>query len=291
MNEINSVLNDESNNDKELIKELSVYVKNHRDKKMPINKKFFKDVINICLKNSEIAFDEIEFNDSKDSLAEWAEDKRLGFNVTSILNSAKDSKRDWLSNAGNNRLFAYYIVLETIIHELTHARQYYVEETEGNNIYSSCLNFIYENYGIYWTHHDDILIERYADLRGSKIAYQVLSYIYPEKQIRELRDIQIECLLDGYKIVHDGYLIPLIKENEIYSDSEIISALDNYNGLMEDCSLPKVNIDITDDMTLYDRLYLGLPISASEYYNLSCLYYNMHHDKKAENVKTLINRL
>ena len=51
MSEINKVLNDESKNDKELIKELSVYVKNHRDKNLSIDKKFFEDVIDITLKN------------------------------------------------------------------------------------------------------------------------------------------------------------------------------------------------------------------------------------------------
>ena len=40
MEDINYLLNDESNNDKILIKELSIYIKNHRDNNIKINKKY-----------------------------------------------------------------------------------------------------------------------------------------------------------------------------------------------------------------------------------------------------------
>ena len=64
MEEINNILNDESHNDKQLIKELSIYIKNHRDKGLPINKKFFLNIINIILRNSEVDFNEINFNEN-----------------------------------------------------------------------------------------------------------------------------------------------------------------------------------------------------------------------------------
>ena len=40
MEDINYLLNDESNNDKILIKELSIYIKNHRDNNIKTNKKY-----------------------------------------------------------------------------------------------------------------------------------------------------------------------------------------------------------------------------------------------------------
>jgi hypothetical protein len=292
MNEINNILKDESNNDKELIRELSVYIKNHRDKKLSVNKNFFKDIVDICLRNSEIDFCGIETIDNE-NLAQWNdEDGMLGFNITKILNTAKWSKKEWLSNPGDNRLFTYYHVLETIIHELTHARQSYLLKKEGNNIYNSCLKFICEQYDAYKAFHDDVLIERYADLRAANIAFQVLSYIYPQNQIKELRDIQFECLFDGYKIICDECPIPILEMDKIYADDEILSALDNYNEIVGEYSLPGTSIDTNEHMTLYDRLYLGLPISMLELCELNCLYYYVNEEREyLGDVKTLINRL
>ena len=62
MNYINYVLNDESNNDKQLVKELSVYVRNHAKNRLPIDRTFVKNIIDIILKNSEIDYNMIDFS-------------------------------------------------------------------------------------------------------------------------------------------------------------------------------------------------------------------------------------
>ena len=45
MDYINYVLNDESNNDKQLVKELSIYVRNHAKNRLPIDRTFVKNAI------------------------------------------------------------------------------------------------------------------------------------------------------------------------------------------------------------------------------------------------------
>lgn len=279
MSEINKVLNDESKNDKELIKELSVYVKNHKNKKLPINKEFVKGIIDISLRNSEVDFKKIEFVNDMSIGASWLpESMGLEFNLTGALKYARLLKDyRFHSKVGDNDIFLYYSVIEFVIHELTHARQYYVNLIEKNEVYNSCEELIEKKYDVYRVNHDKVLIERYAHLRGHTLAYEVLSYIYSMEQIQEFRRIIYVYLLMGYKVNHNG---------------DTISALDKYNELMKENSLSIVNIDSNDDMTLYDRLYLGLPISTLEYHKLKLLYADIwHNDDKTQKVKTLINKL
>ena len=291
MNEINKILDDESNNDKELIRELSVYVKNHRDKGLPINGKFAKDIANIVLRNSEVDFEEIILNDDNRRMAAWWNEYGiLEYNLTKILNYSKHVKKNWLnSKTGDNKVFAYYEVIASIIHEITHARQDYVTSNNKNTIYNPGNIFVKKHHNVYEEHHDEDLNERYANLREHVITYQVLSYIYPLKYINELRYDFLYYLLYGYKIDNGDEVISAPYETFTYDDTKIISAVDNYNSILESVSVEKVNIEANENMTLYDRLYLGLPITLEEYENIRHLSNKMR--AKNDDVKKLINKL
>ena len=290
MSEINRILEDESNNDKELIRELSVYVKNHRDKGLPINKKFVEDVASIILRNSEIDYDEIILNNDNSRLGDWwLQDGVVELNLTEILNNSKYLKKICLkSKVGDNKIFAYYETIGSIIHELTHARQDYVT-TPQNNIYASGKELVSKDYMTYHTHHDEALNERYANLREKVITYQVLSYIYPPKQVNQLRYEILYFLLYGYKVDNIDEVVDAFNAEYIHDCTEIISAIDNYNSVLDSVEIDKVNMEPTEDMTLYDRLYLGLPITLEEYTNIIDLYRGIH--KQNGDVKKLINKL
>ena len=301
MEEINRILNDESRNDKQLIKELSLYIKNHRDKGFPINKKFFIDIINITLRNSEIDFNELIFNDidEYDWQAVWYSDTlTCEYDITKILNISKWYKKHWFAPLGlkvDKKVMAYYESICNIIHEFTHARQDYVSKHLNNIIYESCDNFIDENYQEYSKHHDEILIERYADLRGYIIAYKVLSYIYPLNYIAPFRMMILACLKFGYKVDNQGNIELISSNPPINENSILISALDTYNSIMKENSCDKVNIESDENMTFYDRLYLGLPINKEEYIKLKNMrkyileYVPSNNDQS--DVKRLINRI
>ena len=286
MDEINYILNDQSKNDKDLIKELSVCINNHKNKKLPINKKFVKDIIDITLRNSEINFNEIVFTDDCD-YAMWTSDKEFVFNIAGVLKNAEFVKDS--TNIGDNSIFIYYTIIMFVIHEVTHARQDYINKTERNEIYNSCDEFIDNNYDMYYKNHDIVLIERYANLRGNVIAYEVLSYVYPQEKLKEFRKIIYEYLFCGYEVDYDGEITIDSVDRILHENGKLISALDSYNELMNENLLPMINIEANDDMTLYERLYLGLPITNEEYTKLLSLY--LHIDEKSGSVKKLINKL
>ena len=99
----------------------------------------------------------------------------------------------------------------------------------------------------------------------------------------------LNYLLRGYKIDNGKETTKAMQTEYVYDDLEIISALDNYNSILEESSVDKIAIDSIENMTLYDRLYLGLPITPLEYVNIYNLYDKLTCEH--ENIKTLINRL
>ena len=284
MSVINDVLNDESNNDKQMIKEISVYVRNHKDKNLPFNKKFVKDVSDIVLRNSEVDFTSYYFHNRKGSVASWS-GEYFKYNIAKIESLGKKLKKNFNFHIGDNQILKYYFFISTIIHEITHARQDLVREKEGNEIYYSSDILVKDFRHIYDSYHDTVLEERYANLRGDRLAYQVLTYIYPLEKIKELRRIILSDLLYAY-----GYLITEDQEgNEV--EYEFLSAIDSYNKLTKKAHIPEIDFRIHGDASLYDRLYLGLPISEEEYDELWNLYYKMNDYEEVEDVMKLVNRI
>ena len=295
MNDINHILNDESINDKQLIKELSIYIKNHDEKNLPLNKKFVEDIIDITLRNSEIEYNGVYFINDNNFIAFWYSTyMELYFNVTEMFKNAMLLKDEYLkSKIGKNKIFIYFDTISTVIHEITHARQFYVMNKDKNEIYSSCNELINEMHDVYKMNHDYVLTERYANLRGNTIAYQVMSYVYKPRIVSEFRSLIFDYLTQGYEV---DYRIEDIDPEtglvyiDINEDSPISCALDFYNQIMEECSLEKVNIEAEPDMALYDRLYMGLPIDTDEFVeiNTSVLKDILDKEKKDKDVKQLI---
>lgn len=285
MEEINYILDDKSNNDKQLVKELSLYIKNHRDKRLKVNKKFITNIINIVLRNSEINYNAIDFK-YKGIIGGWNfYEGVLVLNITGILNTSNEINREWFSSKIDKRTISYYWILNVIIHEVTHSRQDYVKKNKQNRLYDTCDRLVDEKYDVYNDNHDTVLSERYANLRGTTLAYEVLSYIYPEKYIKSLRDICFTYLMHGYGINNHGEEA----DDILTKNSQIISAIESYNTLLEENSIEKVNIESNDNMTLYDKLYLGLPITVDEMKKLSKLFMNL--SEESGEVKKLINKL
>jgi len=290
MNEINKIIKDESHNDKELVKELSIYVKNHRDKNLPIDGKFIKDVASIIFRNSEIDFNYISLNNA--GVTTWNQfEKCPEFDILRTKKISRYMKDEWFKakKVGNARIFEYFEYLESVIHELTHGRQHDLVEKEKNEIYNSFYRLVEENYSFYNDHHDETLGERYANLRAAILAYQVLSYIYPSEYAHIFRKIILCYLLHGYHVVSDEEIIPADTVYDFYPNTQLISAIDHYNSLLKEADINQINIEANENMTLYDRLYLGLPITSLEYVNIYNLYRKLQYEH--EDIKTLINRL
>lgn len=267
MNEVNWILNDESNNDKQMIKELSTYIKNHRDKGLPINKKFVKDIVGIVAQNSELDYGSICFINDNKSIASFSlsPSKNLNFNINVMMKWAKLIRGYDHWQLADNRIIAYHYVLATIIHELTHARQFYLKDDEGHEMYKTFYDTVSEE--MYNGNERKFLIERYAAIRGYDIAFQVLSYIYPLEKIRQLQTRTLVYLLDDYVLDEESFDTPVV-----------ISAIDTHNSIMRANGLSEVSIPLNENMTLYDRLYLGLPITFSEYIDMDNLFCDLAHN-------------
>ena len=244
----------------------------------------YKGVINIALKNSQLDYNGFEFSDEEETAAWDQYYQRLLFNITTIKNASKSLKMNV-----SKKILSYYISLETIIHELTHARQQYIMERNKNYLYSTSYELIERDPYIYDDNHDLLLTERYANLRAQAIAYKVMSYIYPEEKISDLRLFLLDYLLYGYK-----YNIDIIQNPEdssfiaIESD-EITSAIDSHNNLLLQANMCPISVSVDGELSLYDRLYIGLPITKEEFNSLNELYINLNNTKGE--VKQLVNKI
>lgn len=277
MEDINYLLNDESNNDKILIKELSIYIKNHRDNNIKINKKFIKNIVSIILNNSEIQIDEIIIDDTCNNVLGTCGSGILYLNMTNIINFSKDINRAYNLKIGDNRLLVYYELLFVIFHELTHARQEYLMNNNYNKMYNSSYELLQDNYDQYMENYDNILIERYANLRGAILSYKVLSYIYSKKDINQLQKMIILYLYNGYKKDENGNMVAII---------------DYFNNIIIENNLTKINDDFSEYKSFYNRLYLGLPITENEFKNIINLYWKIEKDTCVdEEIRLLIRNL
>ena len=290
MDEINKILDDESKNDKQLIKDISVYIKNHLAKKLPINKKFIEDIINIVLQNSEVDFTGVVFHNDEDNIAAWVNElKALIFNLTKIVNSGKEINKELLNTNKNDRIGIYFYSLTVIIHEITHARQHYITERYKHDLYSTGESLINKNYMDYLLNHDLILIERYANLRAESIAYQVMTYVYPEEKVRDLREQMFYHLFFGYNAVFEEEPKPQKRKTNYYEGATIVSPIENYNSILETNEIEQINNLPVNELSLYARLYLGLPITTEELNNLNEMY--MSIDDTPGDAKKLINKM
>ena len=292
MDNIDYILNDKSKNDKELIKELSLFVSNHKSKNLPINKKFIGNITDIVLNNYEVNFNVIDYITNKNCQGEWGhEDNNISFNPDLIMICSKRLKG--YAKINDDRIYSYYNAINIVIHEITHARQWYLNKIKKNPIYDSCINLINYNPNEYTTNHDLMLIERYAYLRGNSIAYEVLSYVYPIERVKNLRALLFQQMFYGYFIDNgDDDLIPAIRDNEVFDSSKMITPIDSYNKIMESNSLNKINIESINKLELYDRFYLGLDIDIYEYCELYNAYSDTFYGKGSnDDVKKIIKNL
>lgn len=281
MEELNRILDDESINDKQLIKELSTYLKHHAKSNAPINRKFIERIVNIILDYTEISYNGLIFVGGED-IAAWVDYYKIFlFNLTKMKQNNEFKM--------NKKIYDYYFALFTIVHEITHARQLYILDNKKNDLYSSSNSLIEKNENLYLENHDLVLTERYANLRGHNISYQALSYIYPYEELENLQEISFHYLLYGYIVYMNEELISLKRKTNPYDNSIITSPIDNYNFLLEDIGIEPVKTNIYADLPLYERLYLGLNITPDELNKIDDLYFST--DEKPADMRKLIRKI
>lgn len=287
MDLINSILNDKSENDKKLVKELSRYLRRFVNSSQRINKDFVNEIADIVLKNYEVQYNDLQFN-NEDLCGSWNDDDFvLSFNLAQIIKNAKEHGKHQ-KNFYN--VISVFYVIETIVHEITHARQSFINSKPFNSIMNSCIDLLNQNYEAYIRNWEYVLIERYARLRGCLIAYNAVSYVYPEEDLEYVKTYTFYQFMLGYKVCNGNVITPAGEDYKLNSDTEIISPLETYNLLMELNSMPTINFLLPDDLDLYSRLYLGVSITTDEFKAVDEIYQDLYfNNTPIGNVRELIN--
>lgn len=287
MDVINSILNDKSENDKQLVKELSRYLKRFINSSQRINKNFVNGVADIVLKNYEIQYNYLRFNNDH-HCGSWCDDSYvISFNIAQIFKNAKEHGKH---QKNYYNVISVFYIIETVVHEITHGRQAYIDSEQFNSIQSSCTDLLNQNYNEYMNNYEYILIERYARLRGALIAYHTVSYVYPEEDLEYVKTYMFYQFMLGYNIRNGNITTPAGEDYTLNKDTVIISPLDTYNSVMETNFMPTVNFSLPDNLDLYSRLYLGVSITLDEFKAIDEIYQDLYfNNAPVGNVRELIN--
>ncbi len=262
---MSNYLNDKSNNDYQLIHDISEVLRDYKNKNKRVDRKFVDKVVNILLINDDIDVNRTEFvSDGYGCYEFW--DKRICINFQRVQRERKYYKQI-KSKDGN--LFEYFAYLSIILHEFTHAKQYAIIDQgtkyEVGNIYRYSDYFLHKDYNLYLLNHDTIPYERFANLRSDYLTIEALKRVYNIKELWHFQYIFLKELLYDY---NKKELYPLKKFNDLVESN----SLDNFSSLIPD-------IDIRED-NLYERLNIGLPITEKEFNHLKEIEMNYFTTKK-----------
>lgn len=267
---MSNYLNDKSNNDYQLIHDISEVLRDYKNKNKRVDRKFVDKVVNILLMNDNIDVNRTEFVPNRFAYYDIM-DKTICINFQRAQGNRKYYKQI-KSKDGN--LFEYYVFLSIILHEFTHAKQYAIIDQgtkyEVSDIYRYSDYFLQEYNPLYNLNHDTIPYERYANIRSHYLTIEISKRLYNIKKLWYFQCMFLSELLYDYD--EEG-IYPLKKFNDLIESN----TSDSFNNLIP-------NIDIQED-NLYERLNIGLPITEKEFTFLKEIEMNYFTTK--ENCKDL----
>lgn len=274
MNSIDNILMDDSDNDSLLTKELGKLIISHKNKNLTIDKSFIVSVFSTILKNyTSITLNNISFDDEQKILGFYFEGS-INLCINNIVQSFSFKKHYDVKGVGCKKMLGYFEIITTIIHEITHLKQDDLV-IQGIQPYYESFNelflYYYDHYSI---NYEIIPCERYAELKGQKIAINALSYAYDSNELLALKVKYLDTLLSGYEV----------------NSNEIISPTAIYWDLEKFLDLSIHHPDFDNVISLYDRLYHGLDISVDEYYHVFDLFsFLKNNPNNKDSVRTLVN--
>lgn len=276
MNNESNYLNDKSNNDYQLIKEISEVIRDYKNKNKRVDRKFVDKVLNILLINNNIEVNKTKFVSNGYGSYDFV-NKTIEINFQAVQSTKKEYK---FLKLKDSNLYEYYLILHIILHEFTHAKQYEIinegTKCEVSNIYRYCDDFLQNNYDLYNLHHDTVPYERFSDIRADYLTLEILKRVYDIKELWYFQYITLYNLLYNY---NEKELYPLKK----FSDLIESNCLPQFNHLIPD-------INIRED-NLYERLNIGLPITEEEYnylIEIEDYYLSNDNNDKSFNLSTAL---
>lgn len=187
-----------------------------------------------------------------------------------------------------------YFYLSIILHELAHVRQNAIIKSKHNSIEKKLFSMflsLSNNSNFYNENYFDILTE----VNANNVSMVTANYIYSKlpNNFLSKNDWQSYQLFLLKTLLYDNYQI-VSKKDKIVSPSErIISAFDekiisSSNTTIDDYIKLIYN---TDNLTLYKKLMLGLPISYLEYSYSSLIGDRINSGDESNLVKKLQKKI
>lgn len=288
---VNSILSDYTI-DRRFIYDVSKVVKRYKDNNKRADVSFIREISGIFAGYNDVSLNYVGAIPGyfKDAGGYYECFNELYVNFDCLFSEAKDIQKGIIGghsfNAGDNAKFYNFVVFVTIIHELSHAKQdYIIKNNKGLNadVYRFCSNLVEDNIEFYNLYHDLFPFERYANLYSLKIASEVFDYVYKNRNNLVFNLDYLYMLIQDYIDSVDGPLYRFQSLCELFKCEDfgfLFSRVDNSN------------------LQLYDRLFLGLPISDEEYLKVKNIYhqgldcfYEDNLDNREYRVKSLCKRI
>lgn len=244
-------LMDSSNNDYQLVNELSKLVRSYYVKNKPVDRNYAEEVISILLRNDCIELD------GKGVYATDIEGIIGSFHNNKIYYNYSKSKIYYdelkYSLVGDSKEFDYYFTLLSLVHEFTHAKQDSLMflDNSVSRIYKFCYYICEYRYDLYCHYYDKVPVERYAEIRGCYIAYLVMDRLGFNNLYYKME--LVDCLIGDYFPNNESPL-------ESFADICDLCGFDEFRDYIPE-------YDINKD-SLWDRLFLGVAITYDEFYYL-----------------------
>lgn len=276
MNELD--LMDSSKNDYQLVTELSKIVRSYKNKNKPVDRNFVDSVLLSCIKNDVVDVKNgIKSSDDNDVFGYFDIDS-IFINYSLFDGYFKDLKEaDRFNNLGDHNMLYYHLMISTIIHEYTHAKQYYLSCNRLDcifpKIYNFCFNVSVTNPSFYQFYYDFFPIERSANIRSYYLCYHIFERVYGNKSPMLFRILFMNYLLKEY----DVDFSPLGEFNNIcnqYGYGELNALMPNYEMLKDN---------------LWDRVIAGVSVMPDEYAYLRKIHFDMINDDDAVNWSKMKN--
>lgn len=252
--------------DRRMIYDISKVVKKYKVNKMRADVNFCNEVCDIFSKYNNINLNYVGAASFQNKFAGvcCSDIDELYINFDRLINTAKVHKNATIDNhkynfGDNNRLYNF-LVLFTLLHELAHAKQFYIIKNSkdlNSEVYQFWSNLIAEKSAMYQLYHDTVPCERYADLFGFECAIEVFDYVYKDKNSYAYRLYYLDTLMSFY---FDDPMGPL----NHFSEGCESNNYDRFDLL--------INRLDKEELSLLERLFLGLPISEENLYKLEEIY-------------------
>lgn len=267
--------------DRRMIYDISKVVKKYKENKKRADVDFCNEVCDIFSKYNCINLNYVGAASFQDEFAGvcCGDIDELYINFSRLINIAKVHKDSSIDghkyNFGDNNRLYNFLTLFTLLHELAHAKQFYVIKNSkdlNSEVYQFCSNLVVEENALYHLYHDTVPWERYADLFGFECATEVFDYVYKDKNSYAYRLYYLDALMSFY---FDDPMGPL---NQFSEGCD----LNNYDRF--DLLLNKLD---KDELSLLERLFLGLPINQENLNKLEDIYCDYYDTLNEGNYNTL----